>query len=193
MLSDCPQSISWGNPLDTSVNMAQKVFPDIIGDEHVWYPLQRMNLVPGCLFKMQATPAQQHLEMTSAVDPFEVVTGSGEAGIFRNVINRMRYGTNYKLVNLSDPETVNLTNEDLNTSIDKPESRWHVQLVLYNTITFRVKPSSNSQSLHCSWSFWIYNDSCRFKQKYCDGWQIAMHARNFQASSHSNTRIPFTL
>jgi hypothetical protein len=44
------------------------------------------------------------------------------AETFKTVIDEMTHGTDFKLVNLLHPENTNLTQEDLNTSIDKPEN-----------------------------------------------------------------------
>jgi hypothetical protein len=46
----------------------------------------------------------------------------GVAETFKTVIDEMTDGTDFKLVNLLHPENTNLTHEDLNTSIDKPEN-----------------------------------------------------------------------
>ena len=48
----------------------------------------------------------------------------GVAEMFKSVIDEMTYGTEFKRVNLFYTENLNLTHEDLNTSIDKPENRW---------------------------------------------------------------------
>jgi len=40
------------------------------------------------------------------------------AETFKTVINEMTHGTDFKLVNLFLAENANLTDEDLNTSID---------------------------------------------------------------------------
>jgi hypothetical protein len=72
---------------------------------------------------------------------------------------------------------VNLTHEDLNTSLDEPENRWNIHLVSYDTLTSRAKPSSNGQLSYCSWSFGIFDESHRYKTKNSVGWRIAMNAR----------------
>ena len=44
----------------------------------------------------------------------------GVAETFKTVIDEMTHGTDIKLVNLLHPENADLTQEDLNTSIDEP-------------------------------------------------------------------------
>jgi len=46
----------------------------------------------------------------------------GVAEIFRSVIKVMTYGTDTKLPNLVDADTPNLTKNDPNNSIDKPQT-----------------------------------------------------------------------
>jgi hypothetical protein len=43
------------------------------------------------------------------------------AETLKSVISEMTSGINFKLINLMPAQNVNLTHEDLNTSIDKPE------------------------------------------------------------------------
>jgi len=80
--------------------------------------------VPRCLSEIQTTPPQGHPALTSAQEPILVVTMPGVAEMFKSVIDEMTYGTEFKRVNLFYTENLNLTHEDLNTSIDKPENRW---------------------------------------------------------------------
>jgi hypothetical protein len=58
-----------------------------------------------------------------------VVTISVVAETFKNVIEEITHGTNFKLVNLLHAENANLTHEDLNTSIDEPENQWNFHFV----------------------------------------------------------------
>jgi len=44
------------------------------------------------------------------------------AEAFKSVIDKMRYSTDFTLVNLLDTEYVILTHDDLNTSPDMPEN-----------------------------------------------------------------------
>jgi hypothetical protein len=55
--------------------------------------------------------------------PILVVTMPGVSETFKTVIDKMIHGTGCKLVNLLDSENVNLTHEDLNPSIVKPENQ----------------------------------------------------------------------
>jgi len=171
-----PLSILWGNTLEEWVDLAQNNFPGIIGDEREWYPLQRQNSVPRRLLGIQSTPPQGYPALTSAVEPILVVTMPGVAQMMNSVINDMTYGTTFKLINLLNAENGNLTQEDLNTSIDEPEIRWNIDLVLYDTSTSRAKPSCNGQLSHCSWSFGSFDESHRYKTKNSVGWRIAMNA-----------------
>jgi len=99
------------------------------------------------------------------------------AETFKTVIDEMTHGTDFKLVNLLHAENANLPHEDLNTSIDKPENRWNIHLVSYDTITSRAKPPSNGQLSYCAWSFGIFDESHRYKTKNSVGWHIAMNAK----------------
>ena len=152
VVMELPLSILWGNTLEEWVNLAQNDFPGIISDEGEWYPLWRQNSVPRRLLEFQSTPPQGHPALTLALESILVVTMPGVAETFKIVIDEMTYGTDFKLMNLLHVENVDLTHEDLNTSIDEPESRWNIYLVSYDTLTSRAKPSSNGQLSHCSWS-----------------------------------------
>ena len=92
------------------------------------------------------------------------------AETFRSVIDEMTHKTDVKLVNWLDAKNANLTHEDPNTSIDEPETRWNIHLVLDDTLTSRAKPSSNGQLSHCAWSFGIFDESYRYKTKNCVCW-----------------------
>jgi hypothetical protein len=93
------------------------------------------------------------------------------------VIDKITFATDFNLINLLYTANVNLTHEDLNTSIDEPENRWNIHLVSYNTLTSRAKPSSNGQLSYCSWRFGIFDEFHWYKTKISVGWQIAMNAR----------------
>jgi hypothetical protein len=66
-----------------------------------------------------------------------VVTIPGVSETFKTNIDMMTYGTDFKLIDLLYAENANLTCNDLNTSIDKPEHRWNIHLVWYDIITSR--------------------------------------------------------
>jgi len=89
----------------------------------------------------------------------------------------MTHRLDWQRVNLVDAENVNLTHEDLNTTIDKYENWWNICLLPYDTLTSRVKSTSNVQMLHCWWRFRIFDESYRYKNKYKVGWQIVIKAR----------------
>jgi len=99
------------------------------------------------------------------------------AKTFKSVIDKMTHGTDSHLVNLLHAENATLTHEDLNTSIDEPESQSNNHLVSYDTLTSRAKPSSNSQLSYSAWSFAIFDESHRYKTKHSVGWQLAMNAK----------------
>jgi len=140
-----PLSILWGNTLEKWVILAHNDFPGIVSEEREWYPLQRLNSVPHCLLEILSTPPHGHPALISALEPILVVTMPGVAETFKIVIDEMTHGTNFKLVNLLDAENTNLTHEDLNTSIGKPENPWNIHIVSYDTLTSTAKPSSNGQ------------------------------------------------
>jgi hypothetical protein len=148
-----PLSILWENSLAEWVNMVQNDFPGIIGDERERYPLRRYNSVPCHLIVTHQIPPQGHPVLTSALEPIQVVTMPGVAEKYKNVIDEMKFATDFKLNNLLHVDNVNLTHADLNTSLDEPENRWNIHLVLYDTLTSRAKPSSNGQ-LTLFMEFW---------------------------------------
>jgi len=111
------------------------------------------------LSEIRSTPPQGHPAPTSACEPMLVVTMPGVAETFKTVIDKMTYRTNFKLITLSHAENANLTHEDLNTSGDEPENRSNIDLMSYDTLTSRAKPSSNGQLSHCPWSFGIFDES----------------------------------
>ena len=172
-----PQSILWGNTLQEWVNMALNNYPGIISEEWEWYLSQWHNSVPSHPIDIQTTPPYGHSVLTLALEPILLVTMPGVAETTKSVIDKMTYSTDFKLIDLFHVEIANLTHEDLNTSIDKPENRWHIQLVSYGTSPSGVKPSSNSQLSQCAWSFGIFDESHRYKTKNRVGWQIAMKAQ----------------
>jgi len=53
----------------------------------------------------------------------------GAAKTIKSVIDEMTFATDFKLINILHVENVNLTHEDLNTSLDEPENRWNIHLV----------------------------------------------------------------
>jgi len=165
-----PLFILWENTLEEWVDLALNGFPGIIGDEWEWYPLERQNSVPHHLLEIQSTPPQGHPALTSAFESILVIILPGVAETFKSVINKMTYGTDFILINLLHAENANLTHEDLNTSIDKPENRWIIHLVSYGTLTSGAKPSSNGELLNCSLSIGIFDESHRYKTKNSVGW-----------------------
>jgi len=168
-----PLSILWGNTLEEWVILAHNNFPGIVGEEWGWYPLQRSNSVPGHLLEKQTTPPHGEPALISAHEPILVVTMPRVAETFTTIINEMRYGTDFKLVNLLLAENANITQNDLNTSIDEPENQWNIHLVSYDSLTSRAKPSSNGRLSHSSQSFGIFDDSHRYKTKNSVGWRTA--------------------
>ena len=157
--------------------VAHNDFPGIVGEEWEWYPLQRLNSVPRHLLEIQTTPPHGHPAHISAHEPILVVTMPGVAEIFKTVIDEMTLGTNFKLVNMLQAENVNLTQEDLNTSIDELENQWNIHPVLYDTLTSRAKPSSNGWLSHCSWNFRIFDETHQYKTRNSVGRRIVTNAR----------------
>jgi hypothetical protein len=172
-----PLSILWGNTLAEWVNMVQNNFPGIIGEERKWYRLWRHNSVPCRLIEIQKTPPHGHPALTSTQETILVVTMPGVAETFKSVIDEMTFATDFKLIYLLNAENVNLTHDDLNTSLDEPENRWNIHLVSYDTLTSRAKSSSKGQLSDCSLSFGIFDESHRYKTKHSVGWRIAMNVR----------------
>jgi len=113
--------------------------------------------VPRYLLEIQSTPPHGYPPLISALEPILVVTLPGVAETFKSGIYEMTHGTDFKLVNLLHAKNANLTHENLNTSIDEPENQWTIDLVSYDTLTSRVKPSSNGQLSYCSSSIGIFH------------------------------------
>jgi len=134
-----PLSILWGNSLEEWVILAHTGFPGIVGEMREWYPLQRLNSVPRRLLRIQSSPPHRDPALISALEPILDVTMHRVAETFKSVIDEMTQGTDIKLVNLLHADNANLIHEDLNTSIDKPEIRWNLHLVSYDTLTSRAK------------------------------------------------------
>jgi len=115
-----PLSIVWGNTLEEWVILAHYNFPSIVGEEWEWYSLQRLNSVPRPLLEIQLTPRHGDPALISALEAILEETMPGVAETFKSVIEEKTHGTDFKPVNLLHAENANLSNEDLNTSIDKP-------------------------------------------------------------------------
>jgi len=75
-------------------------------------------------------------------------------------------------LNLFDEEYVNLTHQDLNTSIDKPNITWNIHLVSIHTLPSRAKPSSNSQFVYWSRSCQIFDVCQWYKTNYSCWWNL---------------------
>jgi len=103
--------------------------PTIICDERVSNLLRRQNSAPSPLSEIQSTPLQRHPPHTSAFEPILVLKMSGVAETFNSSINVMKYGTDFKLITLLHPDNSNITQQDLNTRIDKLENGWNIPLV----------------------------------------------------------------
>jgi len=172
------QTIIWRNTLEEWVDMGQTYHPGIIGEDEEWIPLQRLNSAPRRRqIKIHTTPPDWHPVLTLTVEPILVVTMPGVADTFKSVIEEMTYGTNFKVLYLLHMENVNLTHEDLNSSIDEPEIWLNIHLVSYDTISSGAKPLSNSQLSYCSWTCGIFDKSHQYKTKNSVGWQIAIRMR----------------
>ena len=74
------------------------------------------------LSEIQLTLPPGHPVPRSAFEPILLVTVAGVAETFKSVINEMTHGIDFKLINLLQTKNVNLTHEDLNTSIDESET-----------------------------------------------------------------------
>jgi len=89
----------------------------------------------------------------------------------------MTHATDFNLTNLLLTGNANVNLQNLNTSIDEPENRCNIHLESYDTLTYRAKLSCNGWLSHCSWTFWIFNESYRWRTKNSVGWRIATNAR----------------
>jgi hypothetical protein len=146
-----PLLIFWGNTLAVWVNMLQNDFPGIVSERQEWYPLQRLNSVPHHLLEILTTPSHGHPALVSTHETIVVVTIPAVAETYKTVIHVMTHETNFKHVNLLYTENANLTQKDLNTSIEEPQNRWNIHLLSYDRLISSVKPSSNGRLSHCVW------------------------------------------
>jgi len=172
-----PLSILWGNTLEEWVILANNDFPGIVGEERDWYHLQRFNSVPRRLLEIQSTAPHGHPALISALETIKVVTMHGLAEIFKNVIEEMTYGTDFKLINLLHNENANLNHEKMITSIDQPENRSNILILSNETLTSRAKPSSNGPLSYCALSCEIFDGFHWYTTKNSAGWEIAMNAK----------------
>jgi hypothetical protein len=102
-------SILWENTHDERLDLGKNDFPGMIGDKWEWYPLRRYNSMPCHLAKIQSTAMQGHPVRTLASEPILVVPMPGVAERFKSVIDKMTYGTDFKLIHLFQVENANLT------------------------------------------------------------------------------------
>jgi hypothetical protein len=72
--------------------------------------------------EIQSIPPHRHPVLTSALEPMLGVTMPGVAETSKSVINEMTNGTDFELIKLLHAEHANLTQKNLNTSIEKPEN-----------------------------------------------------------------------
>jgi len=133
--------------------------------------------VPCRLLEIQKTPPYGHAVLVSALEPILLVTMPGVPETIKTVNDEMTHGTHSKRVNILHAENVNLSHKDLDTRSEKPEIRWNMHLLSYETLTSRAKPSSNGKLSYCAWSFGIFDDSHWYKTKHSVGWQIVINAK----------------
>jgi len=157
-----PPSIVWGNTLEEWVILVHNDFRVIVGEAQKWYLLQRLNSVPCHMSEIQTTPPHRHPALILPFQPILVYTMPGVAGTFTSVIDEVINGTDFQWGIMLQTENENLTHDDLNTGIDKPENRWNIHFVSYNTLTSRAKPSSDGQLSYWVWSFEIFEEFHRY-------------------------------
>jgi hypothetical protein len=133
VVMELPVSILWGNTLEQWVILVHNDFPGIVNEASEWDPLQRLNSVPRHLLQLQSTPPHRHPALISSIEPLLVVTMPEVAATFKSVIDEMTPGTNFKLGNILHSKSANLTNQHLNTSIDKPGNQCNIHLEWYDT------------------------------------------------------------
>jgi len=122
VLLGLPLSILWGNTIAEWVNMVLNNFAGIFFDEREWKPLRRHNSVPHRLILILNTPPQRHPVLTFALESILVGTMAGVAETFNSVIDEMTYATDFKLINLLHDKNAILTNDNVTTHLDEPET-----------------------------------------------------------------------
>jgi len=156
-----PLSILWGKTIEKWVILAINDCPGIVGEEWERYPLQRLHFVRCHLLEIQTTPPPVQPALVSALESDLIITMPRVAETFKIVIDDMKHGPNFKLVNMFHAENANLTHKDLNTGVDKPENQWNIHHVSQDTLISWGKQSSNSQLSYCAWSFGPFDVSQR--------------------------------
>jgi len=152
-----PLSILWENTIAEWVILADNDFPSIIHDKWEWYLLQRLNSGLRCLLEIRTTLSHRHPALILADEPILVVTMPGVAETIKTVIDEMTHGTDFKLIDSLLTEYAHFSHGNLNTSIDELENRGNIDLVSYDTLTFRAKPWRIGRLSHCSWNFGIFD------------------------------------
>jgi hypothetical protein len=74
-------------------------------------------------------------------------------------------------------ENLNRIHKEQHSSVDKPQSRWNIHFVFYDTLLSRLKSSSNGHLSFFAWTFGIFDYSHWYKTKNSVGWPIAMDAK----------------
>jgi hypothetical protein len=128
-----------------------------------------LRLVPSRLYRAAVTQPGSCAAMT--------VTMPIVAETFKIVTNEMAHGTDFKLLNTMHDRNVNHTQVDRNTTIDEPGNRWNIHFVQFDTLTSRVKPSSNGWLSICSWSSRIIDESQWYLMKNIVGCRISRNTR----------------
>jgi hypothetical protein len=74
----------------------------------------------------------------------------GVVETFKSVIHNVTHGTDFKLGNLLHTKNPKLNQEDLNTSIGEPETRWNIHHVSYGTSNpeQNYQVTANSPTVH---------------------------------------------
>jgi len=85
------------------------------------------------LLEIQTTEIHWYPALASANEPCLGVTMPIVTGTIKTVINEMTHGNEFKLVNWWHTKNANLSQEGLNTSIDKLEIRWNIHLAFNDT------------------------------------------------------------
>ena len=77
--------------------------------------------------------------LTSALEPILVVTIPRVGEMFKSVLIRITYWTDFKLVNLLPVEHAKLTNHNLNTNTAEPDDGCNNRFVPYDTLISGAK------------------------------------------------------
>jgi hypothetical protein len=112
---------------------------------------------------IQSTPPYRQRVQTSVKEPILLVMMPQVLEVYKCGINKMTELTNFKLVNMFHMQNTILTCDYQNSSIDEPKTLLNINLVSFDMLTSRAKPSRIGQYSYSAWCFLVFDQSCCYK------------------------------